>query len=916
MRRYLLILAALVAAVAGVVVLAVFRSPTLGLDLQGGLEVVLQAKAPKGREITQDDLDRSIEIMRQRIDKIGVSEPVITRTGTDQISVELAGVHDAGRAAQIIGQTAQLQFFDLQGDAVAPTLGANGQINASTQLLPILSGQQAAAKKGTPTQWYLYSQDKKRVAGPAETKEEILKGLGGKQPEGSTFYAVPQGKIVLTCTDNATVCPGVGVPAAGATYYYLFKYQPNNPTHPIPELTGNDLKGDQVRQDFGQGNQAIVLLGFTSKGADKFHDVTRTLSQRGLTQANLAGATGSQRDAYKQSFAIVLDGEIRSFPSIDFDDPSLRDGISGGSAEITGLDSVQEAKDLALVLQTGALPVEFVQVERSDISATLGQDSLHQALIAGIGGLLAVAFFLLLFYRFLGVIAIIGLGIYGILLYGALLLFNVTLTLPGFAGLVLTIGVAADANVVIFERIKEEVRAGKSVRAAIATGYRKGFSTIVDANVVTIITAFVLFAVATGGVKGFALMLMIGTLISMITAVAATRALLGVIAGFRWFNNPAFMGASAQKIPAWQRVDFIGRTKYWFAVSGAVLLIGVVSLAAQGLNLGIDFKGGSQFSFKTPEGLQISDVRAQTAAMGINDAVIQGRGPSTDGAYKEFQVRTESLGQQEQTDLSARLTSDLNATSVGVKNVSASFSRQILKSAILAIIVSLALIVIYVTLRFEFKFAVPVLVALVHDIFITLGIYSLTQREVTSATVAAVLTILGYSIYDTIIIFDRVRENIPLMRRSSFAAIANQSLWETIRRSLATTFITLLPVTSLLLFGGDTLKDFAFALLVGILSGAYSTIFIATPLLVVLKEREPEFAKRRSAGLREKVDSLDAPDEAEPVSVEPEPVEEPVTAVAPTDGEPEPVGEPAPSAAARREARRKRRRARPHGRAR
>jgi len=911
-RRYLLILATILAAVAGVVVLSLFRSPTLGLDLQGGLEVILQAKAPQGREITQDDLDRSIEIMRHRIDKLGVSEPVITRQGSDQISVQLAGVHDAGRAAEIIGQTAQLQFFDLQGDALPPTKDANGQVVGSPKLLPLLSGEQEAEKTGTPTQWYLYSKDKARLAGPSETKEDILKQVGGEQPEGSKFYAVPQGKIILTCTDNATLCPGVGVPAPGATYYYLFRYQPTNPTQPVPELTGNDLNADGTNWTFGQGNQPVVQLDFTSSGGDKFHNITRELYQRGQNQASLAGQPGNSD--FSQSFAIVLDDEIRSFPRIDIADTTLSDGIAGGRAEITGLDSVEEAKDLALVLQTGALPVEFVQVQREDISATLGEDSLHQALIAGIGGLLAVAFFLLLFYRFLGVIAIIGLGIYGVLLYGALLIFGVTLTLPGFAGLVLTIGVAADANVVIFERIKEEVRAGKSVRAAISNGYRKGFNTIVDANVVTIITAFVLFAVATGGVKGFALMLIIGTLISMVTAVAVTRALLGVLAGFRWFNNPAFMGASAQKIPAWQRVDFIGRTKYWFAVSGTVLLIGIASLAIQGLNLGIDFKGGSQFSFKTPQAHQIQDVREQTTKLGVADAVIQGRGQIENGAYKEFQVRTPSLGLQEQTDLSAALTSNLDATSVGVKNVSASFSQQILKGAILAIFVSLALIVIYVTLRFEFKFAVPVLIALVHDILITLGIYSLTQREVTSATVAAILTILGYSIYDTIIIFDRVRENIPLMRRSSFAAIANQSLWETIRRSLATTFITLLPVTSLFLFGGDTLKDFAFALMVGILSGAYSTIFIATPFLVVLKEREPEFAKRKSAGLREKVEDFDVPEEVEPESV---PVEEaPVAAPLPVDGPAEADEGVAASAAARREARRKRRRAKPHGRAR
>jgi SecD/SecF fusion protein len=425
------------------------------------------------------------------------------------------------------------------------------------------------------------------------------------------------------------------------------------------------------------------------------------------------------------------------------------------------------------------------------------------------------------------------------------------------------------------------------------------------------ITAFVLFAVATGGVKGFALMLLIGTLISMVTAVAATRALLGLLAGFRWFNNPAFMGASAQKIPAWQRIDFMGRRRLWFALSGVVVLIGLVSLGVKGLNLGIDFEGGSQVTFETAQPVSVDRVRQDAASIAGANAVIQGRGKLENGGYTQFQIKTESLTAGEQTDLKQALERDIGATSVGVKNVSASFSEQILRSAILAIVVSLGLIVLYVTLRFEFKFAVPVLVALLHDIFITLGVYSLTGREVTSSTVAAVLTILGYSIYDTIIIFDRVRENIPLMRKSSFAAVANQSLWETIRRSLATTFITLLPVSALLVFGGDTLKDFAFALLVGIASGAYSTIFIATPLLTLLKEREPEWAKRKGAGLREKLDELEAVEAAPEPAAAPE-AEAPVAAL-PGDGA---SGEAAATAAARREARRKRRRARPHGRAR
>jgi SecD/SecF fusion protein len=906
-RRHLLILLALLAALGGVAVLALFRQPTLGLDLQGGLEVVLEARPERGRELTQEDLDRSVEIIRDRVDKTGVSEPEIRKQGSNQITASLAGVHDTARAARLIGQTAKLEFYDLQGDLIGPSVSAQGQPIPSAKLFPLLSSQQKLAEKGTPTAWYLYGSKKERLAGPADTKEEILREFpGGEAPKGSKFYAVPEGRIVLTCgIANTRLCPGVGEPTQ--VYYYLFKYQPDNAADPIPELTGEDLNGSGTRADF-QDNQPIVTLEFTDEGGDKFHEITRELARRGALRANTAGATGDEeRDFYNQSFAIVLDNEIRSFPSIDFD--RLPDGISGGNAIIEGLADIGEADDLALVLQTGALPVEFVQVERSDISATLGEDSLREAVIAGIGGLIAVAFFLLLFYRFLGVIAIIGLAVYGVFLYGALLIFNVTLTLPGFAGLILTIGVAADANIVIFERIKEEVRAGKSVRASIATGYRKGFGTIVDANVVTMITAFVIYAVATSGVKGFALMLLIGTLISMVTAIAATRALLGVLAGFRWFNNPAFMGATAQKIPAWQRIDFVGRAKFWFALSGAVIAIGIGSLIVQGLNLGIDFKGGSQVTFGTPQPTSVEDVRSEAAAIGRADAVIQGRGDLQNGGYREFTLKTESLSAAAQNDLQDALRTEVGATSIGVKNVSASFSEQILRGAILAIIVSLALIVIYVSVRFEFKFSLPVLAALLHDVLITLGLYSLTGREMTAATVAAILTILGYSIYDTIIIFDRVRENIPLMRRSSFAAIANQSLWETIRRSLATSFITLLPVASLLFFGGDTLKDFAFALLVGIASGAYSTIFIAAPLLVFLKDREPEYAKRKEAGLREKLDILEAPAAEEPA---PAPVAE-----EPVEAEPAAAGDGAPAAAAaRREARRKRRRARPHGRAR
>ena len=929
MRRYLLILVALFGAIAAVAVLSIFRSPTLGLDLQGGLEVVLEARPEAGQELTDDDLDRAVEIIRNRVDKIGVSEPEIRTQGDDQIVVDLAGVFDQGRAADIIGQTAQLEFYDLQGD-VDP-LSQNpgdptGQPQPSSTLLPLLTAEGQLPEGTDAREWYLYSESKSRLAGPAPTKAALAQQIeGGEIPEGAEYYVVPEGKKVLSCghTTNdeaaaARPCPG-GVSAA-SPWYYLYRYEPDAEENPSPALTGDDLNADGVRQDFGQDGQPNVLLQFTDDGGDKFHDITRELAQRGDALARTNGADGlDQERAFAQSFAIVLDDEVRSFPIIDFTNPQLRDGIAGGSAEITGLDGLDEAKDLALVLQTGALPVEFVPVERTQISATLGEDSLREAMIAAIVGLIAVAIFLLVVYRFLGVVAIVGLAVYGVFLYGAILAFEVTMTLPGIAGIILTIGVAADANIVIFERIKEEVRAGKSVRAAIATGYRKGFATIVDANVVTMITAFVLFAAATGGVRGFALMLLVGTLLSMLTAVLATRALLGVLARFRWFDNPRFMGASAEKIPDWQKIDFVGKRRIWFSIATAALVISVGAIIFKGLNLGIDFEGGSQISFETPQPATVEEVRQEAASVGLADAVIQGRGSETDGGYQSFQIKTETMTEAEQAELTTALQRDLDADAIGARNVSGSFSDQILRGAILAIVVSLILIVIYVTIRFEFVFALPIFRALFYDVTVAMGVYAIVGWEVTAATVAAILTILGYSMYDTIIIFDRVRENIPLMRKSSFAAIANQSLWETIRRSLATSFITLLPITSLILFGGETLKEFAFALLIGIGSGAFSTVFIATPFLAVLKEREPEYARRKDAGLQEKLDTVgeqvDRRPADEPVAVEEELEEEPVEAETVTAGAASAEGA-GDGAAARREARRKRRRARPHGRAR
>jgi len=944
-RSHLFLVFLILVALGGVAYLGVPGSPghrTLhkGLDLEGGLEVILRAEPPKGHKLTSSDMSRSRTIILNRIDKLGVSEPIVRQESSNEISIQLAGVHNVDQAASLIGETAQLQLFDLVPALLQPSIDSAGNITPYTSLYQLLSRVQSLAKNGSPNAYYLFKPVKtttttgtgkkaktttttkwRLLGGPTETLHHnkttglpgILDPYGGKVPKADKLLVVPPKTEVVTCSQpSATSCPGdtVGVPALGTTDYYLFKDGPYpNDQYATdgkyPNMTGNelDLSGISAQLDPSSG-APIVLMKFTGKGNKAFLQVTRNEAARGQAagQSSSCGAICA--------FGVVLDNQLITWPVTT---PSQNPGgidPAGSGAEINNIGSFKEAQNIALVLQTGALPINFVPVERTDVSATLGKDSLKQAETAAIAGLIIVALFLILVYRFLGVVAVLGLGIYAAFMYAAILLFNVTLTLPGFAGLILTIGVAADANVVVFERIKEEVRSGKSVRAAIPTGYAKGFRTIVDANVVTAITALILFAVATATVKGFALMLLIGTAVSLVTAVAATRAMLGLLAGFRWANHPGFMGAGGEQGLRFLQIDFMKRRYVWFAISGTVIAIGAVSLGVRGLNLGIDFKGGVQITFKTPSPTSLTTVRDQPQAIGRGDAVVQGRGKVTGSdSYKSFQIQLKKLSAPQQDTLSSLLKTKVHATALGITNVSSSFGRQIARAALLAILFSLLVITLYIAVRFHgVAFAIPVIAAMLHDVIITIGVYSVTGREVSEDTVAAVLTVLGYSIYDTIIIFDRIRENVPLMRRAPFATITNVSLWETIRRSLATTFITLLPVGALFLFGGATLKDFAFALLVGITSGAYSSIFIAAPLLTIWKERDPEFARRKVLAAQEPA-TQQVLEEAERAAAAAPAPETPVDLIesgiaAARDGDTE----------QKRERRRQRRQSRPHGR--
>ena len=593
-RKYLLLVGVIAAAVVGALLLAVpgsplHKKPTLGLDLQGGLEVVLRAVPDKGQHITPQGMQTAQSIVQNRANGTGVAAPNIAVQGGNEIVVQLAGVHDPAKAAAIIGKTGQLQFFDFEHDLATPTVSSTGQPAPLTSLYSLLKQVEPQAKKGNPQAYYLIktiSKTKqvkskvkgktvtkpvtttthKTLQGPAPNRKQLLLPYSGKQPPHTTVFPVPAHRLV--------------VHSPGGKLWYLFKYFPTTPSGEKvpPELTGNDLveSGIQATVDTTSG-QPVVDLQFTRHGTKQFQKITKNEYLQGQLAAGTAGQSGNHNPQVVQQYAkhnaIVLDGVLQSTPYIDYTDGNLSDGIGGGQAQITmGAGGLGQANDLALILKSGSLPYSFQQIERTDVSATLGKSSLHQALWAAAIGLAVVALFLLILYRFLGLVAVAGLVIYAALYYAAILLFNVTLTLPGFAGLILTIGVAADANVVVFERIKEESRSGKSMRAAIANGYAKGFRTILDANVVTAITALILFLIAVADVKGFALMLLIGTAISLLTAVAATRAMLGLLSGFKWFSNPRFMGAEGQQTAKWLQIDFMGKRKLWFAISGAVVL--------------------------------------------------------------------------------------------------------------------------------------------------------------------------------------------------------------------------------------------------------------------------------------------------------------------------------------------------------
>ena len=845
-RRNYFVLLAIAVALIGAIAVILAKPTKLGLDLKGGVSLTYQARPTKQTQVTGDAIQRTIDIMRQRVDQFGVAEPEIQRSGTDQIDVSLPSAQNADEAARQVGKTAQLHFYDWEPNVLGPgckpdptntavTGGQNGggTVAAISQYDAVRRAAECkptnTGKETTTGQYYLVDPKTKTVvAGPQASRSDLNQEIADAEKSGKLkrtpameVVKIPQGTIVLQAEGTK--------PADDA--FFLLADQ--------PALSGLDIKNPKQNFDNSTGGTGAptVTFDFTDKGRKAWKATTKTIAQRG-SENNFGG---NPQTSF-QHFAIALDNELISTPYIDWTrNPEGIDGANG--SEISGGFTIKSAQNLANLLKTGALPIKLKLISATKVSASLGKQALHQGLLAGLAGLLLVSLFLLVLYRVLGVVAILALSVYGLLMFALVKLIPITLTLPGIAGLILTIGVAADANIVIFERVKEEVRAGRSIPVAITQGYRKGLSAIIDANVVTFMVAFILFILATAGVKGFAFTLGVGTLVSFLTAVLLTQAVLGTLGTSGLISSRQALGAQSDKQRF--RFDFMGASRWFFSFSGVILAIGAFAVGGKGLNLGIDFTSGSRITAEFVQKTSESQIRDTLAPFGLSQAKIQRVTGSEFKSGEAFQISSKKLGRTQRVAVEDAMTKKLGGGQYSFQFVGPTFGNTVANGAIIAIIASLIVISAYIALRFEWKYAVPVLIALMHDLLITAGVYALFGFEVTTSTVAALLTILGYSLYDTIIVFDRVRENVPRMPRAAFSQIMNRSMSEVVARSLSTSICTLLPILALLFFGGPVLKDFAFALTIGVLSGTYSSIFIASPVLMHWKEGELTWRQRR-----------------------------------------------------------------------
>ncbi len=688
----------------------------LGLDLKGGIHLVLRVDTSKlSAEAKKDAVERALEIVRNRIDQFGVKEPSIQRQGEEEIVVQLPGVTDRQRAIDLIGKTALLEFRLVNSDP-----------------------------------------------------EKLKQALSGNVPEGYELkYSEKEKESEPLLLEKDTA------------------------------LTGDALVTANVRFDQAHFGEPIVALEFNAEGAKKFAKITA--------------------DNVGRRLAILLDGKVQTAPRIN-------EPIPSGQAVITGRFSVDEAQDTAIVLRVGALPAPMYVEEERTVGALLGEDSIKSGIKATIIGGILVFGFMVVYYLLAGIIADIALILNFLIILAGLGFFHATLTLPGIAGIVLTLGMAVDANVLINERIREELKIGRPLRTAIANGYSKAFSAIFDSNLTTLIAAFLLFQFGTGPIRGFAVTLTIGLITSMFTAIVVTRAIFELLLG-RGLKDVKMLQLIKET-----KIDFIAKRYIWYTLSVLIIGIGLIGLIAKGKSAyGIDFSGGQLQEYEFSKAIPIDQIRGSLKELGLQASSIQ--------EFKEnpkvVMLRTSSDTADAVSKKFQEKFPDNKFQTLRIEKVGPLAGKELKRKANLALLWSLIGILIYVGFRFKhFEFGVAGVLALFHDILVTVGLLALTGRQIDLLIVTALLTIAGYSINDTIVIYDRVRENSRLMPRLSPKELINLSVNQTLGRTILTSGVTLLVVIALFFFGGEVLHDFSFSLLVGFISGVYSTVYIASPLVL------------------------------------------------------------------------------------
>jgi len=768
-NRWMWLLIIVLAAIAAVVT---FRNhvPLLGdtrarygLDIQGGVRVVLRAKSEeyKGGKWDNSKLEAVRHILENRVNFQGVSEPTIITKPPEQVIVELPGLKNEKEALERLQSTASLQFY----------------------LLPQLGNKNGSR----PATWSIREETDPKTG----ARNEVL-------------------------VDNAT-----GQPLTEAQMQeYIFSRD--------PIVTGNELLPNSRAVIQPTSNSPVIEFEFNAEGSRKFEDTTR---------AHIG-----------DYLAIFLDKKLLTAPTIN--------SVIPGKGIIEGNFTLESAKLLSDQLNAGALPVPLETLETRKLEATLGKEAVQATTLAGIIGLSLVLLFMLLYYRLPGFLADIALVLYTLFSIAVFKLWPVTLTLPGIAGFILSIGMAVDANILIFERLKEELRSGKTMRNAIDAGFKRAFTAIFDSNVCTILTCVILYNFGTGPIRGFALTLGVGVLISMFTAITVTRTFLFSLVGHEWALNPALYGLNFQFAP---HLHVMRRKWLWLGISGLVIIPGLIFWAMGGIKPSIDFRGGTEL--QVPFAERHSADQIKNALLTIDPRYKDSRVVVTSepgSAAKLAYVTTEQLTTEQREQVKAALISKVGPLAPGqdvaYSNVSGTISKELTWNAVYAVIIASLLIVLYLALRFAIggfveglKYGTCAVIALLHDVAVVWGAFAILGHfldwQIDSLFVTAMLTVIGFSVHDTIIIFDRIRENLAHRQRGeSFSDLADRSIDQTIARSINTSFTVVLTLAALFFFGGAVVHQFTGALLIGIISGTYSSIFNASVLLVLWKQRDAGLA--------------------------------------------------------------------------